>query len=72
MKNTLTANMVLEDVFKENCYLLQAIRYIVKHDFLEQEDERPIVQPPSEHSEHDSQDEPIELQEVSLEDGELE
>jgi hypothetical protein len=41
MKNTLVANMLLEDVFKENCYLLQAIRYIVKSDFFEKEEEQP-------------------------------
>lgn len=44
MKNTLTANMLLEDIFKENCYLLQAIRYIVKTNFLEDPDEiLPVV-----------------------------
>ena len=30
---TLETNFVLEDVFEESCYLLQAIRYIVKNDF---------------------------------------
>lgn len=32
--------MLLEDVFRENCYLLQAIRYIVKSGYLEEEEER--------------------------------
>lgn len=71
MKNTLTANLVLEDVFKENCYLLQAIRYIVKHDFLEKQEELPEI-PPSEHSQHSSQDELVELQPTLPEDDEPE
>lgn len=41
------ANMILDDIFKENCYLLQAIRYIVKNDFLEKE-EKPEVVPEQE------------------------
>lgn len=43
-KNTLLANMLLEDIFKENCYLLQAIRYIVKNDFLEKEEKIEVVE----------------------------
>lgn len=43
MKNTLTANMLLEDIFKENCYLLQAIRFIVKTNYLENLEEKQAV-----------------------------
>lgn len=72
MKNTLTANMIVEDVFKENCYLLQAIRYLVKTDFLERPDEPPKVEIPSEHEQHSSQDELVEVVVDEVEEGEIE
>lgn len=34
-EKVLLTNMVIEDVFKESCYLLQAIRYIVNSNYFE-------------------------------------
>lgn len=35
MEKVLLTNMVIEDVFKESCYLLQAVRYIVNSNYFE-------------------------------------
>ena len=34
-EKTLLTNLVIEDIFKESCYLLQAVRYIVNNNYFE-------------------------------------